>query len=81
MFRQLGEEYVVVPIGAAGKELKGMIRLNKTGAYLWEELSSGSTQDDLVRKVLARYDGIDEQTASADVERFLDAVSMAIEDV
>ena len=58
-----------------------MIRLNKTGAYLWEELSSGSTQDDLVRKVLARYDGIDEQTASADVERFLDAVSMAIEDV
>lgn len=71
VMRQLGEEYVVVPVGAAVDQFQGMIRLNETGAFLWKRLQSDSTEVDLLQALQAEYD-VSEEKAASDLEKFLD---------
>lgn len=74
MLRQLGEQYVVVALGNASKEFHGMIRLNSTGAYLWEKLSRGNlTKEQLTEAMLEKYD-VDKETAGKDVESFISKI-------
>lgn len=48
-----------------------MIVLNETGKLLWERLSSGATQAELVAALLAEY-SVDEETAHRDVQAYID---------
>lgn len=66
----MGSQHVVVPVGEASMERHCMIRLNDTGAFLWEQLGANTTEDVLVRALLAEY-AVDEDTARADVAVFL----------
>ncbi len=43
---------------------------NDSGALLWAAFASGTTKEALTGSLVAAY-GIDEETAAADVERFL----------
>ena len=52
ILRRLGQEYMVVPIGEASKNLNGMIRMNETGAFLWKELENGITAHKDLREYL-----------------------------
>lgn len=81
ILRKMLKEYMVVAVGTAGSSFNGMIRLNETGAFLWEELTQGVTEADLVQKMLARFDGLDEATAKADLAEFLSTVRFALEEV
>ena len=47
-----------------------MVRLNCTGAFLWNQLSADVTEEALVQALLAEY-AVDEETARADVTAFL----------
>ena len=67
---KVGSQHVVVPVGEASMERHCMIRLNDTGALLWEQLGADTTEDALVRALLAEY-AVDEDVARADVEAFL----------
>ena len=67
---KVGSQHVVVPVGEASMERHCMIRLNDTGAFLWEQLGADTTEDALVRALLAEY-AVDEDVARADVEAFL----------
>jgi len=79
ILRPVGEEYMAVAIGAAGKEFNGLIRVNASGGYLWKELQEGITEDALVAKMLERYDDLDEETARKDLREFVDSIRIAIE--
>ena len=70
LLRQLGNAHVVVPIGQASIDLRGMISLNATGAYLWQLLQSEQTEDTLVAALLETYD-VEEAQAREDVRRFV----------
>ena len=78
---RLGGEYVVVSVGEAAEAFNGMIRLNETGAFFWRELTAGTTEDALVKKLCERYRGLSETTARADLREFLDTVAPALEEV
>lgn len=80
ILRKLGKEYMVVAVGEASKTFNGMIRMNATGAWYWEELTKGITRDELVQKMLERYENLDAETAAADLDEFLDIVKDAIND-
>ena len=80
ILRKMLKEYMVVAVGAASSSFNGMIRLNETGAFLWEELAKGAAEADLVQKLLARFEGLDEATAQADLAEFLDTVRFALEE-
>ena len=70
MLRKVGGMNVVVAVRKASEDFNGMITLNETGAFLWEELSKGTDYDTLLKKMLSEYD-TDEQTARAGIDGFL----------
>lgn len=74
ILRELSGEYVVVPVGEAGRDFNGMIRLNEPGAFLWKELTNGTEEASLADKLVERYEGVSEQTARDDVREFLDSI-------
>jgi hypothetical protein len=52
------------------------LRLNATGAVLWEALAAGTERDALVRLLTERHD-VDAGTAARDVDTFLADVRAA----
>ena len=70
ILRKMGDQHLVVAVGEAAKKFKGMMRLNETSAFLWEQLSDHTTIDALVEKLLSEYD-TDPDTARADVTAFV----------
>lgn len=81
IINKLGREYVVVPVGEAGMEFNGVIRLNASGAFLWQCIADGAgSREELVRAMLNHYDDLDEATAGQDLDEFLEAVAFALEE-
>ena len=72
ILRTVAGETVVLP--AAGvTDFDMMITLNDTGKFLWERLTIGAEEAELVQAVLAEYD-VTADVATADVERFVAAL-------
>lgn len=70
----LGDECVVVPVGAQTVDFRGLITLNETGEFIWEVLQNESDISDIVTALTKEYD-IDEATASKDAEEFVKILS------
>lgn len=70
ILRQVGDQTVVVAVGAASRDFNGIIRLNSTGKFLWEKLEQDITPEQLLCAMLDAYD-IDEDTAKADISQFI----------
>ncbi len=70
LLRTIGDTHVVVPVGQASVDLRGMITLNATGAFLWEALQSEQTEQSLTAQLLEAYD-VDDTRAAEDVARFV----------
>ena len=71
MVREVSGEILVVPVGAQSIDFKSVIRLNETGAFLWNKLTEDITEDELLDAILAEY-YIDKDTASGDIRRFVE---------
>ena len=78
--RRMGENYIAVTVGAASKEINGMVRLNDTGKFLWEQIESGTEREALVQKLMERFAGLDRKTAEADLDEFLESIKGALEE-
>lgn len=70
LLRQVGSQNVVVAIGEESRNFNGIIRLNDTGKFLWENMQSEITETELTKIMLKEYD-IDGATAEADVADFI----------
>ena len=70
LLREIAGTHVVVPIGERVIEFKGMMTLNETGMFIWEQLQSESTFEDVLDSILSSYE-IDEGTAKTDLEEFI----------
>ena len=46
------------------------LRLNRTGALLWSSLAAGATREELLERLMERFD-LDETKAAADLDAFL----------
>ena len=73
VLRKVADTYIVVAVGAEAKELSVMVTLNGPGALLWEKISEGAERDELISAILEAYD-IDEETATADVDEFIEGL-------
>ncbi|MBO5274991.1 MAG: PqqD family protein [Clostridia bacterium] len=76
LLRDVAGQKVVLPVGEAAEKFNGMIRLNDTGIYLWTLLEKDTDEDALLTAMLNDYD-IDEETARADIHRFVEALRKA----
>ena len=64
------DQYVAVATGEAAKYFNGMIRHNKTSAFLLDLLRTEQTETSLVKALLEKYD-ITEEIAYKDVKSFI----------
>lgn len=70
--QKVGSSYVAVPVGETSKHFHGMVRLNETGAFLWNKMAEKDcTEEELVEAILGEYE-IDRETAVADVHRIVE---------
>ena len=65
VIEKVGTSYLAVAVGERAAEFSSMVRLNSTGAFLWNCLAKEDlTRDELVDKVLETYDVSREQVLS-----------------
>lgn len=70
LLRTVGEQNIVFAAGRAAKDFNGIIRLNETGRFLWEQLQTECTQEKLTEALTREYE-VDEAAAARDVTAFL----------
>lgn len=70
MLDTIGGEKIAVPLGAGENNQTGLIRLNEVGAFLWEKLMEGTTEEDLVQDVTKQYE-VGTEKAAGDVKKLL----------
>ena len=70
VLRTVANEYIVVPVNNEAINFNGVLSLNATGKWLWEQLSEEISFEELVRKMVQTYDVL-ETTAKTDILAFL----------
>jgi len=70
--QKVGTSWVAVPVGETSKHFHGMVRLNETGAFLWEQMAEKDcTEEELVEALLGEYD-VSREVAARDVHRVVE---------
>ncbi|MBQ8432141.1 MAG: PqqD family protein [Clostridia bacterium] len=70
--QKVGASYLAVPVGETSKQFHGMIRLNETGAFLWNQMTEKDcTEADLVEALLQEYE-VEPAVAKTDVHRVVE---------
>ena len=70
IIRKLADNYVVVPVNNQN-EFQGMIQLNKTGAFIWQQLEAGKNEDEILSLMLEKYE-ISLEKAKEDITLFIE---------
>lgn len=73
VLRQIGDDYVIVPVGKAALDFNGMITVNETGAFLWEQLVKGTSKEGLLETLMETYE-VTQEEAERDIDEFLDVL-------
>lgn len=71
ILRDVGGKTFVVAIGELSKKFNGMITLNETGKYIWEQLQNDTTEAEIVNNILSRYEDVDKVVVESDVSNFI----------
>ena len=69
VFRQIGEEFVLVPICSQASEVDALYCLNDVGARIWELIDGERTVSHIGETIAEEYD-VDARTAEQDVVEF-----------
>lgn len=70
ILREIADEIMLVPIGAAAARFNGLITMNELGKFIFDTLSEDRTPREVAEKIISEYD-VDLDTALADTEDFL----------
>lgn len=76
VLRKVADSYVVVPVNSLTLDFNGVINLNETGAFLFEQLQKGVEKDELIAKMISEYD-VTKEKASADIDIFINKLKDA----
>ena len=68
--RRIADEYVLVPLAGRGADLDSILSLNRTGAFIWEQLDGRRDGRAIVEALLDRFD-TDPASATRDYREFL----------
>ncbi|HIU48077.1 MAG TPA: PqqD family protein [Candidatus Avimonoglobus intestinipullorum] len=76
ILRQVAGNNIVIAVGDAAVDFNGLITINSAGAFLWNRLTEGATEEELLDAMLAEYD-VDRDTAKKDIDEFLEKLQKA----
>ncbi len=71
VLRSVAGEYMLIPVGETVFQYNGIFMLTESGKFLWEHIEKGAEEGDLKSLLAIEYE-LDEATASADVDEFLE---------
>lgn len=70
VLKKVADSFVVVPVGENVVDFTSMITINETGEFIWRQLLENTDTDTVVDALCAEYE-VDRDTASKDVEDFV----------
>ncbi len=70
VLRNVVGEYMLMPVNDKIATFNGTILLNSVSAFIWEQLQSPISREDLLSALLEKYD-IDEASAAEDLDAVL----------
>ena len=68
--RQVGTEFVLVPMMRLTADFEGVFTLNSVGAVIWTAIGEGLTTEEIASRIVQEYE-IDHATALADVNELV----------
>ena len=71
--RKIGTQFVIVAVGEATRKFNGMISVNGTGSFIWDQLEKEITMDQLVAALTDAYE-VDAATALEDASEFVETL-------
>ena len=70
IFRTVAGEPLLIPVGEAALQVKGLIALSESGALLYEKLQQGCNRETLIAALTETYE-VSRDEAARDTEGFL----------
>lgn len=71
LLREIADCHIVVPVGSRVIDFKGLMTLNNSGYFIWNQLIEENTYEKLLGSILQEYE-IDGEIAKKDLDEFLD---------
>ena len=71
VLREVMGNNVIIAVGNASREFRGMVQLNASAAKIWKYIGEGKTRDQIVDAMLEEYDA-ERGVIEADVDRSID---------
>ena len=70
ILQKIVDEFLLVPVGEEAERVRGVVRLNEEGAFLWTCISEGIEESGLEEKLINKYK-INKSVAHNDVTQFI----------
>lgn len=71
IFRKVVDEFILVPIHQDVADMESIYTLNPVGAFIWQELKTPSSMDELETAMMDEFDA-DREVIKGDLVDFLD---------
>ena len=71
LLQDVAGEAVLVPLGGKVMDLNGLVVLNATGRFVWQELAEQRSVQELAAAVSERFE-VSAESACIDVQQFVD---------
>ena len=76
ILREIAGEHLIIPTGKTVLDFNGLIVVNGSGQFIWDNIQEEISFDELIEKLLDEYE-IDRETAEEDAKAFLDELVKA----
>ncbi len=70
VIKEIAGSHIVVPLGSQVVDFGSIVKLNETGAFLWNMLQEEKEKNELLSALLNEYD-VNEEKASLDIDSFI----------
>lgn len=62
---------VAVPVGERAEQFRGMVKLNDSGALIWDAIARGLTEEEIARELVDTYSQVDYEKALQDTRKVI----------
>lgn len=72
VLEKVGDSYLACATGKLAREFSGLVKLNETGAFIWNIFAGGDVSvEEAAEKVISEFD-ISKETAVTDITAFVE---------
>ena len=61
VLREVAGENIVIPLSGLGEQFNGLITLNESGAFIWKQIETEKSKEEIVDALLEEYEVTREQ--------------------